>query len=567
MKTSSQKGFLLISTIVMIVMIAFFTGIVLYVYSGSSRAGVSYTLSKRALYIAEAGMQRALYALTTTSVDDPTELVACTNLATHPHFNQVNFGGGQFQVNGTYYNRSSTLQVALGAGNLIVLNSNDAATFAPQGRVFIGDEEIDYSGIIGSTSLAIAKRGAGGTPITTHPIGSTVTQDLCYVRSTGAVPNFVNPIAQRQVTQSVYWPNFRELGWTFGPPSGLLRWDGTAWIDVPNPANPSTINDIEMLGPNDGWLVSNALPGGTPGVFRWNGSSWYAANAGLGSETGLNIIGVTATSSDHVWIVGNKTDTVKNKGITTNTVTTKFFQWSQVLSNWQWVADGTFSVNNTGSTPPLVNAKDLQVVKKDDGSYFGLAVGEGGKTYRCTGTCANWNEITAPGVASELSSVFVFKNEAWALSPATTGTGLIYQWNGTAWVNAVPTIIPAASLPTNLYTLDLLDTDNNGYADYGFAGGNGGHVSYLINGVWTNEHIIGGDINGVAAVAPDDLWFIGQGDNRLSYWDGNQSFDWCDTQAPNSAVCHNLKLSQIKMSGMDAEMRKKKIGMWFEPVN
>ena len=83
-------------------------------------------------------------------------------------------------------------------------------------------------------------------------------------------------------------------GWAVGFAGQTVRWNGSAWLEVPNPA--TSLNGIDMLSATDGWAVGND---GT--IFHWNGTSWSQVT----SPTTIRLFDVSMVSTADGWATGD----------------------------------------------------------------------------------------------------------------------------------------------------------------------------------------------------------------------------------------------------------------------
>jgi hypothetical protein len=72
----------------------------------------------------------------------------------------------------------------------------------------------------------------------------------------------------------------------------LHHWDGTQWITTTAPLV-GTIDDIEMLAPNDIWAI------GDTGIVHWDGSTWSQDTGAVGGRA------LDGASPTDIWAVGN----------------------------------------------------------------------------------------------------------------------------------------------------------------------------------------------------------------------------------------------------------------------
>jgi hypothetical protein len=155
---------------------------------------------------------------------------------------------------------------------------------------------------------------------------------------------------------------------------------------------------------------------------------------------------------------------------------------------------------------------------------------------------------TTPAIAQNLNAVFMLPGGAdgWAVGDRVGGTTngwTFFRWNGAAWNRVVVNTVAVAR---NLNSAFMLDTDNNGIADDGWAVGdsNGARpvaLRWNVNcngvgatGTWndcTNAPYvpaINQNLNWVFMVGADDGWAAGDG-GLVLHWDGSA---WQQIAAP-----------------------------------
>jgi len=179
-----QRGFLLVTAVVLIVIAALLISAMVFLSATDSETGASNTQSAQALFIAESGVERALYGFTK-------EGAACGSLAY-----TAGLGQGSFTTTGTLYAPAATaLSAAISATDSVIPVAS-VAGYAPHGRIIIGSESINYTGSSSSSCGAFsppcltgAARGASGSVAAAHALGAAVSQNQCLIRSVGTVDN------------------------------------------------------------------------------------------------------------------------------------------------------------------------------------------------------------------------------------------------------------------------------------------------------------------------------------------------------------------------------------------
>lgn len=195
-KLQNQSGVSIIAAIFIIVILAFMGLVFLTLFTATSSTSINELQSTQALYVAEGGMERALYGLRTDTVCASPPPGSVT-------YNNISIGQGSFTVTETLYSPAvpTTLSAAItNTDTTIPLVST--AGYAPHGRIQIDFEKIDYAGISGNNLLG-ARRAVAGSTAAAHASGASVFQNECLIHSVGTVGSAV-----RTFEASVALPGF-----------------------------------------------------------------------------------------------------------------------------------------------------------------------------------------------------------------------------------------------------------------------------------------------------------------------------------------------------------------------
>ena len=217
----NNSGFSIIATVMVMMILALFAAVAVSLVTTGSNIGLQEEQGDAAFYIAEGGLEKAVYKFKTGT--------SCNSLGE----TDTSLGQGTFTIAGpaaTLYTLSNTLSAGIAAGATIIPVTSSAG-FAPKGRIIIDSEIIDYYDISGN-SLINAVRGIAGTTDAAHLINAQVAQDQCRIASTGAITS--NPLAtpiQRVVERNLQNPGAMMV---YAKLSGdnipyYRRWDGTSW--------------------------------------------------------------------------------------------------------------------------------------------------------------------------------------------------------------------------------------------------------------------------------------------------------------------------------------------------
>lgn len=216
LRLKNQSGVSIIAAIFIIVILAFMGMVFLTLFTSTSVTSINELQSTQALYVAEGGLERAVYQYK----NDGT---ACASLIN----NNIPLGSGNFTTTGTLYNPSpsTTLSGAIVAADTII-PAVSTAGYAPNGRIRIDSEDINYSSIVGN-SFTGAQRGAAGTTAAAHAFGAAVSQSQCTINSTGVVGN-AQRAAERAIQQNYDAMVIYAKANGDGTPY-YRRWNGTSW--------------------------------------------------------------------------------------------------------------------------------------------------------------------------------------------------------------------------------------------------------------------------------------------------------------------------------------------------
>jgi hypothetical protein len=282
------------------------------------------------------------------------------------------------------------------------------------------------------------------------------------------------------------------------------------WSTVasPNPGTSSNfLNGVAALSASNVWAVGTYGNGNGsfPLVEHWKGSKWTVASSPTikaGSAYTLN--GVIALAANNAWIVGAYNNA-------SNIQQTLIEHWNG--SKWSIVASpNVASLFNVLTAVSATSARDIWAV----GNSSGI---NGYQTLIEHWNGSKWS-IVAGTHAGQLNSVkAISSNNAWAVgnSPAKNSTQtLIEHWNGFKW-SAVAS--PGTGFPiNNLSAVAALSPSNIWAAGDGTSSPapsatytpliehwNGSRWSIVKSLLQGTSDLV----NGVAAVAPNNIWVVG----------------------------------------------------------
>ena len=269
------------------------------------------------------------------------------------------------------------------------------------------------------------------------------------------------------------------------------HWNGGAWTTVPTPGigalaavSADATNDVWAVGGNTDINTGNE----TPLLEHWNGTSWSIVNGFINpmpptvDNQTLVLKGVAALAPNNVWVAGWWFDQTADSALIEH--------WNG--SSWTVIPEPTVLENSGLSVLNGITAispTDIWVVGQYE-SFSGLE-GEVPQAWHFDGK--QWSLVlpTDPSqsgaVSLDLNAVSAASsNDVWAIgdlfNPSSDHfVGLAMHWNGSTWTN-VP--VPAAQTPSDVI------------------------------------------LSGVAAVASNDVWAVGEpganGSALMEHWNGSQ---------------------------------------------
>lgn len=232
MKHHYQRGFMVVSAIILSVIVGLMAASVAYLYTTGGRAGGNQIMTTQALYIAQAGLEAGML-----SVRNPTvaSRVACASASAGP----ISFGQGSYTITGTAYTPTQTTLTAAITASSTIIPVASVTGYAPAGFIIVEDEIIDY-GSVGTSASACspsaqpcflgAVRGRNTTTAAAHGSSARLRQEnICQISSVGNVTSGATTLASRTVRQTVQFAQPIAVG---NNSSGevILTWDGRQWL-------------------------------------------------------------------------------------------------------------------------------------------------------------------------------------------------------------------------------------------------------------------------------------------------------------------------------------------------
>lgn len=512
-----QQGFGLIAALVIIVVLGGIIAVVARLVTTDATAHSQQNDAQKALNIANAGLHRALFAMTTVN---PSLHVSCANLSSQ--FSNVSFGQGEYSVTGASYNPKWVTLSGNVSTTSTIIPLNTLTDVAPYGQIKIDNELINYTGtsqvatVCGGSPQCLTgvTRGAYGSKTQAHSLGTDIVQNQCEVTSVGSVPNATNPQAKRTVSAMVA---HQASAWTVGDDNNgelIGRWNSQAWVrQAPSSGILDTdLNAVYALNESDVWAVGDA------GTFiNWDGQQWVngsVSRAGQDAVPYTTMSGVYCNHRYRCWAVGND-----NGGMPTIA----------------WINDGTRRwyrfVDNMSGLP----SRDLYAVTCSSLNDC-WAVGQARTFLHWNGTQWSQGNIKTSGSGAIVSSRDFYSvscpagNDCWAVA-RSIGTQLgIAHWDGSQWQMYTGTTIGSGG--SFLRGVSCTSTSN-----CWIVGSNVGGYAQLWhwNGAnWSREpssnliNVPDQDFYSVDC-ADNSCWAVGQGSSIIDWngknWHGNLQND------------------------------------------
>jgi Tfp pilus assembly protein PilX len=300
LKIRRARGFLLIVAVFVLVVVALAVVALGNMTSADIRSGTAHAQSEQAYFAAASGVEYASFQFGPGTACGSSNINNATGTV----------GQARFTITTqTYLASTATTDNPLAAGALAI-NVGSTAGFASHGRIWIDAEQMNYSGKT-ATSFTGVSRGQAGSTVTTHALGSTVSQDQCLVKSTGAsgsATRVVEAAIERSTNLEramlVYAKGTALTGGGFDRNIYYRMWDpvNKAWLaeqtstqQVANNASPvyyvvrfARTRNEAILGTIDG--------SGNLFIHVWNGNTNTWSNP-LGANTALQT-GLSNTNRD-----------------------------------------------------------------------------------------------------------------------------------------------------------------------------------------------------------------------------------------------------------------------------
>lgn len=504
-----QQGFMILIAVIFILVMGVMGTIIAFMFANRARVSAAVYNGMDAFYIAESGLGASTRYISRPSLSTSPTRVACGSITGHAQLTAASMSNGQFTATASAPSLVATTLSGGITSSATSLTVASAASLASRGRIVIDREVIDYAGKSGNTLLSLT-RGADNTSASSHASSASVSQFQCNISSTGAVPSIASASYQRDLS----WGVQLQDGWVVGDRQGnnyrIYRWNGNTeltWTNESFSAGGSSdrgdLYGVDMLDYAFGWAVGERANNGAIMLY-WNGSSW-SKSLFSSACNGQDFRSVSLVSSTEGWVVGLRYKAGCSGGGKKRRYTV--LQWNG--SSW--------SLLTPSSSPSIPNDhkdnRDLYGVhvidtNGDGAGNVGFAVGDSGDVLQYNGS--NWTAVSS-STSNDLRGVFVVSSsEAWAVG----ASGTIIRWNGSSWSTY------SSPTSTQLNAISMLDTDNDGLAEFGVAVGENGLILTYNGSSWSSTTAGSNDLDAVAVLTTNDVWAAGQ-NGQLYHYDGS----------------------------------------------
>lgn len=319
--------------------------------------------------------------------------------------------------------------------------------------------------------------------------------------------------------------------WTVGQAlsgkSIILRWNGSAWAQVPSPTprGGGAYYAVAATSASNAWAVggSDNKPFKTL-IAHWNGRSWKQVPSPTPSIGGA-LFGVAATSAHNAWAVGCAGNCYQGFGHAPQTL---ILHWNG--ASWKRVASPNPAAGTSLSAVAAASASSAWAVGCTADCFISSASPQ---TVILHWNGHAWKQAASPAGAATgaLTGVAATSpGNAWVVGctghcfgpDALPGT-LIAHWNGTSWQKVTAPSPAGGSVLTGIATRSA----GSGWA-VGYTRNSGKTIILRWNGAaWTRvtspTPAHGGQLLATAIGSPASAWAVGSsdfGDLLLERWNG-----------------------------------------------
>ncbi len=539
--TQQAGGFLLMIAIALIVV---FSGLALTVTSLSIRKNTStlhLAADKKTPALAESGLALGENALIEKMLANRSSCsgLSVLELLDGSSYQAVAASGSAHAINPLrVYSTLSKTSVSS------TISLNDSSSFAPSGFVWIGQELFSYNANdTSSNTLLNVQRALDNTFAITYKTGSLVSQHQCTISGIGKAPAN-NPKAVSELQQ----PILLDYVFVAGDSGNLLSWNETSnelnWSVTSFSGNPDLLS-IDALNSHQA-LATTTKEGNKFRLYLLEGTTWSKVTVNSKSNEVSQLNDVTFINPNEAWLVGG-TNTKNEFTILRGNNLASNASWSRFKSNKKCK---NFTINNKidATDKPLLSIKIIDPSGAGETkNFFGFAAG--GKSDEGvmlelvkSGNSVCFEEDALPSSVGQVQQVTFVRNGSSApsnayaisISASNSSNGQILLWNSGSWSVSVTAV-------GKLYGLSMIDSNNDGVADYGWAVGEGGLAYRYQNGSWSQQTNIGSiTLRSVSMVSSSDGWAVG--DNGVRYHYNGSSWQIYQNGISTSTTLNKVKL-------------------------
>lgn len=576
-----QQGNLMIAAVALIVFFALLGTALANLFIRTATSSAQLGANAQAGPLAYSGLALGENALSEKSIANR---VSCTSL------NQIDtIDGNSYQATSTSSQTINPLRTfsTLKKDNISdTIELDDSSSFATSGFVRIDDEIFTYKSKDDSkNTLNDVTRAFDNSFESVHEKGAIVSQYQCMVLGTANVPAS-NPTSTAKLEQSIHldyaiaaansglifnWnSDGNELNWSSlsvtstpdllsidalnshqalatssaeGNNFRLYQLTGNTWskVLISSKSNEvATLNDISYVSSEQAFAVGNVnsdeeltiLSGSGEGLSKWDRIKTNKKCSAFSINDGIDMSDMSLLAID----------VIDSKGDGKESELFGFAAGGSTSSSLSANASGSQSQGNSRSQfiqELLKSQGNINGVRSQDNSQQTNSTTEKGLILKLS-TC--FSEETIPSNTGQVQAIKVIRNgsstpiEAFAVANNINNSnqGLILRYHNNSWSVALIT-------SGRLYAIDMIDNNQDGIADDGFAVGTNGLSYRYVNGSWQQQSNIGSQtLKGLSLVSSTDGWAVGA--NGARYHFNGQSW-----QAHNNGVSTSQTINAISL--------------------
>lgn len=229
------------------------------------------------------------------------------------------------------------------------------------------------------------------------------------------------------------------------------------------------------------------------------------------------------------------------------------------LSHWNRPTEKTWSSLSVAGGSDAANLNSISMLSNVDGWAVANQTNSHLIFLRWNGSTWAINTITGCTAQHLLGVSTISSQEAWAIGAryrnACAGSGprryTVVYWNGTTWSLLTPSSSP--SIPAdntanqNLNSVHVIDTDNDGIGNLGFAVGNNGTILQYNGSSWTSvSSPVTNNLTSVFVVSASEAWSVGAA-GKILKWNGSS---WSSVTSPITTALNAIKMLDTDGDGL-----------------